>query len=113
MSEVISLRERVAQAELDLGFVGWRRVNLFQRMAVDESRIRTLHGKMPASVPLSRDRAEVNSPLHYGPGSRALTDIQFNGLNYKIPNLCFGVSGAAMHGFNEYFDPKGWNAVCK
>ena len=25
-------------------------------------------------------------------------------LNYNIPSLCFGASGAAMHGFNEYVD---------
>ena len=26
------------------------------------------------------------------------------GVNYNIPSLCFGASGAAMHGFNEYVD---------
>jgi acetylornithine deacetylase len=25
-------------------------------------------------------------------------------LNCNIPSLCFGASGAAMHGFNEYVD---------
>jgi acetylornithine deacetylase len=34
----------------------------------------------------------------------ALTDTRFYGLEYKIPSLCFGASGAAMHGFNEYVD---------
>jgi len=34
----------------------------------------------------------------------ALTDTRFYGLNYNIPSLCFGASGAAMHGFNEYVD---------
>ncbi|RJF69999.1 ArgE/DapE family deacylase [Rhodopseudomonas palustris] len=34
----------------------------------------------------------------------ALTDTRFYGLNYNIPSLCFGASGAAMHGFNEYID---------
>ena len=34
----------------------------------------------------------------------ALTDTRFYGLNYDIPSLCFGASGAAMHGFNEYVD---------
>jgi acetylornithine deacetylase len=34
----------------------------------------------------------------------ALTDTRFYGLNYSIPSLCFGASGAAMHGFNEYVD---------
>ena len=34
----------------------------------------------------------------------ALTDTRFYGLNYGIPSLCFGASGAAMHGFNEYVD---------
>jgi acetylornithine deacetylase/succinyl-diaminopimelate desuccinylase-like protein len=29
---------------------------------------------------------------------------RFYGLNYNIPSLCFGASGAAMHGFNEYVD---------
>jgi acetylornithine deacetylase len=34
----------------------------------------------------------------------ALTDTRFYGLNYDIPSLCFGASGAAMHGFNEFVD---------
>lgn len=34
----------------------------------------------------------------------ALTDTRFYGLDYNIPSLCFGASGAAMHGFNEYVD---------
>jgi hypothetical protein len=34
----------------------------------------------------------------------ALTDTRFYGLNYNIPSLCVGASGAAMHGFNEYVD---------
>jgi acetylornithine deacetylase len=34
----------------------------------------------------------------------ALTDTRFYGLNYNIPSLCFGASGEAMHGFNEYID---------
>ena len=34
----------------------------------------------------------------------ALTDTRFYGLYYDIPSLCFGASGAAMHGFNEYVD---------
>jgi len=34
----------------------------------------------------------------------ALTDTRFYGLNYGIPSLCFGASGEAMHGFNEYVD---------
>ena len=34
----------------------------------------------------------------------ALTDTRFYGLNHGIPSLCFGASGAAMHGFNEYVD---------
>jgi acetylornithine deacetylase len=34
----------------------------------------------------------------------ALTDTRFYGLNYGIPSLCFGASGGAMHGFNEYVD---------
>jgi acetylornithine deacetylase len=34
----------------------------------------------------------------------ALTDTRFYGLNYNIPSLCFGASGAAMHGFNEYVE---------
>ncbi|MGB3867048.1 MAG: ArgE/DapE family deacylase [Xanthobacteraceae bacterium] len=34
----------------------------------------------------------------------ALTDTRFYGLNAGIPSLCFGASGAAMHGFNEYVD---------
>jgi acetylornithine deacetylase len=34
----------------------------------------------------------------------ALTDTRFYGLDYDIPSLCFGASGAAMHGFNEYVD---------
>ena len=34
----------------------------------------------------------------------ALTDTRFYGLNYNIPSLCFGASGEAMHGFNEYVD---------
>ncbi len=34
----------------------------------------------------------------------ALTDTRFYGLNHDIPSLCFGASGAAMHGFNEYVD---------
>ena len=34
----------------------------------------------------------------------ALTDTRFYGLNYNIPSLCFGASGAAVHGFNEYVD---------
>lgn len=34
----------------------------------------------------------------------ALTDTRFYGLEYNIPSLCFGASGAAMHGFNEYVD---------
>jgi len=34
----------------------------------------------------------------------ALTDTRFYGLNYNIPSLCFGATGAAMHGFNEYVD---------
>ncbi len=34
----------------------------------------------------------------------ALTDTRFYGLNCNIPSLCFGASGAAMHGFNEYVD---------
>ena len=34
----------------------------------------------------------------------ALTDTRFYGLNYNIPSLCFGASGQAMHGFNEYVD---------
>jgi acetylornithine deacetylase len=36
----------------------------------------------------------------------ALTDTRFYGLNYGIPGLCFGASGEAMHGFNEYVDLK-------
>lgn len=45
----------------------------------------------------------------YGRGTEdlvftALTDTRFYGLNYGIPSLCFGASGAAMHGFNEYVD---------
>lgn len=34
----------------------------------------------------------------------ALTDTRFYGLNYNIPSLCFGASGQAMHGFNEWVD---------
>jgi len=34
----------------------------------------------------------------------ALTDTRFYGLNYDIPSLCFGASGEALHGFNEYVD---------
>jgi len=34
----------------------------------------------------------------------ALTDTRFCGLKYNIPSRCFGASGAAMHGFNEYVD---------
>jgi acetylornithine deacetylase len=34
----------------------------------------------------------------------ALTDTRFYGLSYNIPSLCFGASGAALHGFNEYVD---------
>jgi acetylornithine deacetylase len=34
----------------------------------------------------------------------ALTDTRFYGLNHNIPSLCFGASGGAMHGFNEYVD---------
>ena len=34
----------------------------------------------------------------------ALTDTRFYGLNYNIPSLCFGASGEAIHGFNEYVD---------
>ncbi|MGJ5207531.1 ArgE/DapE family deacylase [Bradyrhizobium sp. HKCCYLR20261] len=34
----------------------------------------------------------------------ALTDTRFYGLNYDIPSLCFGATGAAMHGFNEYVE---------
>ncbi|HEY0328053.1 MAG TPA: ArgE/DapE family deacylase [Rhodopseudomonas sp.] len=34
----------------------------------------------------------------------ALTDTRFYGLNYNIPSLCFGASGGAMHGFNEFVD---------
>jgi acetylornithine deacetylase len=34
----------------------------------------------------------------------ALTDTRFYGLNHGIPSLCFGATGAAMHGFNEYVD---------
>jgi acetylornithine deacetylase len=34
----------------------------------------------------------------------ALTDTRFYGLHYNIPSLCFGASGAGMHGFNEYVD---------
>ncbi|MGJ4928328.1 ArgE/DapE family deacylase [Bradyrhizobium sp. HKCCYLS2038] len=34
----------------------------------------------------------------------ALTDTRFYGLNYGIPSLCFGATGAAMHGFNEYVE---------
>jgi acetylornithine deacetylase len=34
----------------------------------------------------------------------ALTDTRFYGVNYNIPSLCFGASGAAMHGFNECVD---------
>jgi acetylornithine deacetylase len=34
----------------------------------------------------------------------ALTDTRFYGLNYNIPSLCFGASGGALHGFNEYVD---------
>jgi acetylornithine deacetylase len=34
----------------------------------------------------------------------ALTDTRFYGLNYDIPSLCFGATGAEMHGFNEYVD---------
>jgi acetylornithine deacetylase len=34
----------------------------------------------------------------------ALTDTRFYGLNYNIPSLCFGASGEAIHGFNEYID---------
>ena len=34
----------------------------------------------------------------------ALTDTRFYGLNCNIPSLCFGASGAATHGFNEYVD---------
>ena len=34
----------------------------------------------------------------------ALTATRFSGLNYDIPSLCFGASGAAMHGFNEYVE---------
>ena len=34
----------------------------------------------------------------------ALTDTRFYGLNYSIPSLCFGASGAAMHSFNEHVD---------
>jgi len=34
----------------------------------------------------------------------ALTDTRLYGLKYKIPSLCFGASGGAMHGFNEYVD---------
>jgi len=34
----------------------------------------------------------------------ALTDTRFYGLNAGIPALCFGASGEAMHGFNEYVD---------
>ncbi|MBI5262847.1 MAG: ArgE/DapE family deacylase [Bradyrhizobium sp.] len=34
----------------------------------------------------------------------ALTDTRFYGLNCNIPSLCFGPSGADMHGFNEYVD---------
>ena len=34
----------------------------------------------------------------------ALTDTRFYGLNYDIPSLCFGASGGAMHGFNEYVE---------
>jgi len=34
----------------------------------------------------------------------ALTDTRFYGLNYNIPSLCFGATGAAMHGFNEYVE---------
>ncbi len=34
----------------------------------------------------------------------ALTDTRFYGLNYGIPSLCFGASGGAIHGFNEYVD---------
>ena len=34
----------------------------------------------------------------------ALTDTRFYGLNHNIPSLCFGATGAAMHGFNEYVE---------
>ena len=34
----------------------------------------------------------------------ALTDTRFYGLNYNIPSLCFGASGEAIHGFNEFVD---------
>jgi acetylornithine deacetylase len=34
----------------------------------------------------------------------ALTDTRFYGLNYDIPSLCFGATGQAMHGFNEWVD---------
>jgi acetylornithine deacetylase len=34
----------------------------------------------------------------------ALTDTRFYGLNYGIPSLCFGATGEAIHGFNEYVD---------
>ncbi len=50
----------------------------------------------------------------------ALTDTRFYGLNYNIPSLCFGASGGAMHGFNEYVDlefaapiDQGHRAVCR
>ena len=43
----------------------------------------------------------------------ALTDTRFYGLNYNIPSLCFGASGAAMHGFNEYVDLRSLRRVTK
>jgi acetylornithine deacetylase len=43
----------------------------------------------------------------------ALTDTRFYGLNYNIPSLCFGATGAAMHGFNEYVEIDSLRQVTK
>ncbi|XUM21394.1 ArgE/DapE family deacylase [Bradyrhizobium oligotrophicum S58] len=43
----------------------------------------------------------------------ALTDTRFYGLNYNIPSLCFGATGAAMHGFNEYVELDSLRQVTK
>jgi len=50
---------------------------------------------------MTRSMAVRCSALRLSP---ALTDTRFYGLNCNIPSLCFGASGAAMHGFNEYVD---------
>jgi len=73
-----------------------RAIHRQRRRVLDLDPVRASAVTIGAISPCSKGATNIPS------GRRA--DTRFYGLNYNIPSLCFGASGAAMHGFNEYVD---------